>query len=94
MDEEKRITDMYLAAALHAYGFTLVRVDKTNYRRQQFYFSGGVPEVYRLDGLVPLRAVKPELDDVEMWYIAGKLMFPPNYPDSIKRIKSAIHSGK
>lgn len=88
---EKQITDMYLAAALRAYGFTLVRVDKSNYRRQRFFFTGTTDEVYTLNGVVPLRCAEPTLDDVEMWYLAGKLMFPPNYPDSIKAIKSAIH---
>ena len=91
---EKQITDMYLASALHAYGFTLTRVDKSNYKRQKFYFSGEVNEVYTLDGVVPLRRVDPSIDDIEMWYIARKLIFPPSYPDSIKSIKSAIHSGR
>jgi hypothetical protein len=90
--DEKPITDMYLAAALLAYGFTMNRVDKSNKKRQQFYFLEDAKEVYTLNGIMPLRHVEPIIEDVETWFYGKKLMFPPHYPDSIKSIKSAIHS--
>ena len=89
---EKQIGDMYLASALLAYGASLVRIDRTNSRRLKFCFTGDVEEVYVLDGLAPVRVQDPTLDDVEARFISRTLMFPPDYPGAIRRIKAAIHS--
>lgn len=88
----KQIGDMYLAAALLAYESELKAIDKSNKKRQMFGFNDSIPYVYILEAGIPLRVSQPTIDDVETYFIAKKLMFPPSYPDAIRRIKSSIHS--
>lgn len=89
---EKQIGDMYLASALLAYGANLARIDRANTRRLKFCFEGGVKEIYVLDGMSVERIENPELDEIEARFISRTLMFPPDYPGAIRRIKAAIHS--
>lgn len=94
MEEDiKRIGDMYLAAALLAYGAYLKYVDHSDPKHKRFCFSREqIEQIYTLEGIIVLRKENPTLEDVETAYVARKLVFPPIYPDSIRRIKSAIHS--
>jgi len=96
---EKITGDMYLAATLLAYGAEISKVDQSDPYRQKFYFSGigssGHPlvkEVYKLDGITVLRIETPDFDTIENLFTCGKLMFPPTYPESLRRIKTRIHS--
>jgi len=89
---EKITGDMYFAATLLAYGAELVKVDQTDQYRQKFYFSGVVEEIYKLNGIVPLRIELPDFETIENLFTCGKLMFPPSYPESIRRIKNRIYS--
>jgi len=89
----KQIGDMYLAAALLSYDVPLLSIDKANKKRQMFAFDDNIKHVFILgENDVPMRIVKPTIETVETHFIARKLMFPPSYPDSIRRIKSSIHS--
>ena len=88
----EQIGDMYLAAALLAYGAELVEVDKTNIKRQKFLFADALNSVYMLDNGVPVKINEPKISEVEMYYVAKRLMFPPSYPDCLRSIKSSIHS--
>jgi hypothetical protein len=90
--KEKQIGDMYLAAALLAYGAEISCVDRSNPKRLKFSFIGDVEEIYIYKSVVPTRIASPTLDDIELNYANKTLMFPPDYPDSIRRIKSVIHS--
>jgi len=93
MNDEKYVSDMYLAAAYLSYGAALVGIDKTETRRLKFIFSGtGLSTVYykTVDGEVEF-VNSPTMDDVERLYVAKTLMFPPAYPDSVRTIKTAIH---
>jgi len=84
--------DMYFAAALLSYGAELLQVDKSNIRRQKFLFSDGLASVYILDNGVPVEVHNPKIKDVEMYFVAKRLMFPPQYTDCLRSIKSSIHS--
>ena len=90
---KKQIGDMYLAAALLSYGADLQDVDRTDPRRQKFEFTGQVPNVVIIDSS-HATSVLPEVSirEFETLFISKKLMFPPSYPDAIRRIKSAIYS--
>lgn len=88
----EQIGDMYLAAALLSYGASLSQVDKSNLRRQKFFFEDVIKEIYVMDGSLPLRVVSPSIKSVEMYFVSKRLMFPPTYPDCLRSIKSSIHS--
>jgi hypothetical protein len=92
-DNEKQIGEMYLAAALLSYGAEISSVDRSNPKRLKFGFIGEIKEIFIFKSVVPTRIESPSLEDVELNYANKTLMFPPDYPDSIRRIKSVIHSG-
>lgn len=91
----KIVADMYLAAAYLAYGAELLKIDKSNTRHQMFEFSNSITEVYTLEssGTV-VKHPNPTMDFIETAYISRKLLFPPSYTDSLRRIKVSIHSSE
>lgn len=91
--EEKPIGDMYLAAAFLSYDIPLIRIERKDARRQKFIFSGSPRRVFIEEGGVVMLLENPTLEEIETKFIAKTLMFPPSYPDSIRRIKASIHSG-
>ena len=91
MTNEKYIADMYLAAALLSYGAKLRNVDRKDKRRQKFYFENSLPHIWSFNGTDVKKIPNPTIEEVESEFIGKTLMFPPNYPDSVRSIKSAIH---
>ena len=91
---EKAVGDMYLAAAMLAYGATLKRVDRSDPKRQKFIFiPTTLPSmVISSNDVIVTTKLCPTLDDVETYFVGRRLWLPPSYPDSVKSIKSAIHS--
>jgi hypothetical protein len=91
---EKAVGDMYLAAAMLAYGANLKRVDRTDQRRQKFIFQQAVlPSIIiSNDDVIVSTFAQATLDDIETYFIGKRLWLPPSYSDSVKGIKSAIHS--
>lgn len=89
---EKSTRDMNLAAALLAYGAELDHINRDNPSRQEFTFINPPNEIYIKSGIAVLRIEDPTFEDVETKFIARTLFLPPNYPDALRRIKSAIHS--
>jgi len=86
------INELYLAAALLAYGATLEDIDRTNLRRQKFLFSDSpVKEIWILAGHSILRIENPDIETIKTKFTAGVLVFPPNFVDSVRKIKSAIY---
>ena len=95
MNEEKLvpISDMYLAAALISYGHCYETIDRTE-KRLKFMFPDKQSKVYLLrEGTIAVLEYL-YLDQVQAAYTSGQLMFLPDYPDKVKRIKSAIHNAK
>lgn len=90
-DENTRsIGDMYFAAALLAYDAILVGVNREDRRRQRFEFKDTDLKVYIMDGGNAKEVLAP-ISRIETFFVAKSLMYPPSYPDAIRRIKSAIH---
>jgi hypothetical protein len=84
--------DMYLAATFLAYGAELLNVDRSNPNRQKFEFGGSIEQIFvQSSNKVVLRIENPDFDDVKNKYLDQSLLFPPNYADSVRRIKSVIH---
>lgn len=94
MSDEKQIGDMYLAAALLSYGAKLIRTDKSDKKHQKFVFAeGSVLKVFIVSDRVAIAINEPTIARVETYFISKELLFPPTYPDTIRNIKSMIHSG-
>lgn len=91
--DEIEIGDMYLAAAFLSYDVSLDRIKKEQPRRQKFIFSGIPERIFILDEGIVVAIEHPSLETLETKFIAKTLMFPPSYPDSVRRIKASIHSG-
>ena len=86
------ISDMYMAAAFLSYGAELVHIDKTNPSRQVFEFTGEVEQIFVFaGGNQILRIETPTFEEIKTKFIGRKLVYPPEFVDSIRRIKSAIH---
>ena len=87
------ISDMYMAAMLLSYGADLIEVDRSDRRRQKFKFGGQIPQilVFTTDKIV-LRIENPTFDDILTYFVGEKLMFPPSFVDSVRRIKALIHN--
>ena len=85
------ISDMDLAATLLAYGAELKDIDRSNPRRLQFKFAESIEEIWVQAGHSILRIEAPDFDTIEKHFIGSTLVFPPQFIDCIKKIKSAIH---
>jgi hypothetical protein len=88
------ISDMYMAATLLAYGADLQEVDRANPSRQRFKFGGAIAQIFILepDSKVLLRVENPSFDQIMTYYTGQKLVFPPSFVDSLRRMKALIHS--
>lgn len=85
---------MYLAAALLSYGTKFVEVDRQDKSRQKFVFEGVVPNVLISTEDVHLSNLQNiPINEFETYYLSRRVWLPPSYPDSVRQIKSAIHSG-
>lgn len=90
----RNVSDMYLAAALLSCGVKFLGVDRQDKSRQRFKFEGLVPNAVIADDDIKLVNLKNiRIEEFEVYYISGRMWFPPSYPASVKQIKSAIHSG-
>lgn len=87
------ISDMYMAATLLSYGADLLEVDRSDRRRQKFKFGGQISQIFILDSdKVILRIENPSFDDILTYFVGEKLMFPPSFVDSVRRVKALIHN--
>jgi len=90
--ETNEISDMYLAAAFLAYDVELISIDRSDAHRQRFCFSSKIDHIWVMDGGIAVKRNEPSVDEMKTRFTAKDLLFPPSYPDAIRRIKSAIHS--
>jgi hypothetical protein len=90
----RKVSDMYLAAALLSYGTKFVGVNREDRSRQKFEFEGEVPNVVVASDDVQLTALKNiPIEQFETHFLSRRVWLPPSYPDCVRQIKSAIHSG-
>jgi len=86
------VNELYLAATFLSYGAKLEEVDHADPRRKRFTFSeGDIKEIWVLSGNSILRIEKPDFETIHLKFTAGTLVFPPNYVDSLRKIKSIIY---
>lgn len=90
--KEKSIGDIYLAAAFLSYDIPLVKIDRSDFHRQKFFFCGIPRRIFIIEDGIVMIMENPTLDDIEDKFIAKTLMFPPSFPDAVRRIKSSLHS--
>lgn len=90
--DEQGFTDLYFIAMLLAYSpLSYSRVDKSE-QRQKFFFNDDILEVYIMAPEGPKKMREPKLDELKVWYTANILMYPPRYPECIKKVKTEVHS--
>ena len=87
---EKEFTDMYLIAALLAYGFENVHSDRKNPNRQKFSFKDNKQLVFTksLDGEVHKDYY--DLDGTRQAFSNNMLLLPGSYPSILKTLKQNI----
>lgn len=90
MEIEREYLDIYLIAALLAYGFEYSSIDSENPKRQKFLFTNRNCLVYlsTSDGEVVQRL--EDLLSIEKLYSSRRLLFPATYPDVLKDLKQRI----
>lgn len=91
MKECRAVSDMYFIAALLSYGYTLVRTDKTNPRRQKFFFDleNEVDVFVVIDDV--LQTVSANIDELEAYFLSRQLLLTGRYVDSLKEVRATIH---
>lgn len=91
----KPIIDMYLAASIVAYGGKIEKVDRSDPDKQRFYFKDRPINfiIVLEDGELETRK-EVQVEDICDAFISKILVFPPNFPESIRTIKTAIYTGK
>lgn len=86
-----KTSDMYLAATLISYDANLIRVDKQDSRRQIFEFENIPTQIYIVD-VGGIQAVVPKnLEEIKIFLLGEKLMFPPSFINAMKTVKSCLH---
>jgi hypothetical protein len=89
--EEKGFSDLYLIAAILSYSpLSFIRVDKSK-PRQVFYFKDEELHTWILTPEGP-KKMDATLEEFKNWYTAGILMFPAQFVDCIKKVKTEVHS--
>ncbi len=91
----KSFNDMYVIAALIAYGFEQSGVDDKDKNRQKYLFS--TEEKQKVYTIQPDGRSRWDLLDalaVEKAYSNERLLFPPNYPHVLRTVKYQIISKK
>lgn len=89
-NEQRGYVDIYLIAALLAYGFEYSSTDDENPKRQKFLFNNKACLVY---SILPDGEIIQEMEDllsIEKLYSSRRLLFPATYPDVLKDLKQKI----
>jgi len=88
-----KTTDMYLAGALLAYGGAYRGVDKSDVKRQRFIFDDelDIATIYISNGTEIQNVSYPTYDEFCNYADSFKLLYPPNYPQALKKMKTIIH---
>lgn len=85
--------DMYLAALLISYGSRIVKVDKTDPKKQFFHFDKLPMRVFVVsDEGTPTATVFSDLLDLQSQFLSRRIFFPPTFIDCLRSVKSHIYS--
>lgn len=90
------VTDMYFVAALISYGADYIGVDRADKRNQKFNFNEpiDIDTIYIFDR--KLKSVEamldPTFDEIKKAFDTLTLLYPANYPETIRRVKGIIHT--
>lgn len=89
-----KFQNIYLAAALLAYNFHYYGVDRSDSRHQKFMFSDAVTATIYVKGSDGVQALPgSSIKDAEQFFVAESLLFPPTYPEAMRRVKYILHAG-
>lgn len=91
MDECRAVSDMYFVAALLSYGYKLVRIDKSNPRRQKFFFSLNDDAQVVIGGDAGVFSQHASIDEAEALFLSRSLLLPGKYVDTLKEVRATIH---
>ena len=95
MNDNIEVTDMYLVAALMAYGADYVGVDRHDKRSQKFLFKNplsGIDKIFTIKHRVISEIENPDFDLFKNAYDTTVLLYPKNYPEVLRRVKGIIHT--
>jgi len=88
-------SDMYLGAALLAYGADYKGVDKSNKSRQKFLFNDDLKIssifIYNASSDRAESYSDPTFEEVCNFFDSFRLLYPSNYPQALKKLKTIIH---
>jgi hypothetical protein len=95
MEKTKRISDMYFAATLLAYGVEIQKIDADNPRKQEFLFVDKPMSVYKKTDLGITQMEVVDIDQVHMMFTSKTLFVSASgLADALRNIKSLIHANK
>lgn len=89
-----KITDMYLVAALFAYGAEYIGVDRVDKRNQVFLFREplGIDLIHVYKRGIVDDIANPTFEELKSAYDTVSLLYPPNYVEALRRVKGIIHT--
>ena len=91
----KTFNDLYLISALVSYGFEPEVIDDSDKNRQKYRFStDDIKKVYTLQPDGRSRWDMLDVHAVDKAYSSARLLFPPNYPEILRKVKYSIISKK
>lgn len=89
---EVRTKDMYIAALLLSYGSKVDKIDRGDRSRQFFEFDALPKWVWIVqDGVDPESYFLDSFKEMVSLYLSKKIVFPPNYVDCLRSIKTYIY---
>ena len=85
--------DLYLAAILVSYECSIVSTDRSDPKRQYFYFNNLPPQVYvRGPTGHPVLTDVSTFEEIKSFYLSKKLFLLPSFVDCLRSVKSNIYS--
>lgn len=91
-NQEIMTKDMHIAAILVSYGSPITRVDRTDRKKQVFYFTCLPHQVFISGEIGPVICEISVLDDIISLYRSKRIFFPPSFVDCIRSVKAYIYS--
>jgi hypothetical protein len=92
----REIDNIYLAAALTAYGGVIDSIDRTDMRNQKFLIStDGITHIWVMGEVEGVQQVdSPGIGQVITEFMSNTLLLPPAYPAHLRDIKAKLHNDR